>query len=190
MFFNEGATGFVLRCQPLVGGSLEIQDQLAEFFRTKEHLPEGASLQVLLQATPHIEESIALWASKRMPSYQTFAKRRSAFLAEGKKEKMAPLRDYTILLSLTVPELLESVLKKEAFLRTLSALTSTLKLLGMSVEVLDAHSLIHPPQLLQERRQETRQKSLQVFLRGLACETLLSEAALLTRLLLRIKRFF
>ena len=143
LFFNEGATGFVLRCQPLAGGSLEVQDQLAEFFRSKDNLLEGASLQVMLTASPRIGAIIDHWQRHHVSDYAAFKTKRADFLRtpHGAKE-MVTLRDYTLLISMTIPGIAASMADTEEFLRVQASLISTLKHVGLSVDVLDANGLI------------------------------------------------
>ncbi|MDC0345027.1 TraC family protein, partial [Alphaproteobacteria bacterium] len=131
-----GATGFVLECEPLAGGSLEIQDQLAEFFRTKENLPEGSSLQFLLISSPRVGEKIDAWKRTSVSSYSTFKERRAEFMLSKS------LRDYRVLISFSMPGLALSPEKEEGMIRIRTNLRSTLKQLGMYTSVLDAKGLI------------------------------------------------
>jgi conjugal transfer ATP-binding protein TraC len=144
LFFNTGSTGFVLLAHPMAGSSLDVQDQLAEFFREKENLIEGSSLQCLLFASPRIGPFLKRWADHRIEDYQNFGKRRSNFLKDKrlKDELGTPLRDFRLLVSMTVPGVLTKNHERERLLRIRNNLISALKLVGLPASLLNAKGLI------------------------------------------------
>ena len=65
LYHNEHTTGFVLKGRPMVGANLKDQTDLAEFFRKREYLTEGTSLQFLLVANPKCERLLSWWANSK-----------------------------------------------------------------------------------------------------------------------------
>lgn len=144
LFYNHNATGFILRAQPLVGASLEDQGQLAEFFRQKDHLPEGCSLQFLLVGSPRIGPLLDYWAGARVgETYQALAARRREFMAKKAGGVGFPqLLNHYVLISMTFPGCVKDPLGVEAIQNTRSALENALKLIGMPTERLDAKAFL------------------------------------------------
>ena len=48
LFFNRGSIGFVLQGWPLVGATLQAQNEISEFLKEEDNLPGGASFQVIM----------------------------------------------------------------------------------------------------------------------------------------------
>ena len=106
LFYNEGATGFVLSANPIVGAGLEDQQQMAHFFRTAGNLTEGTSMQFLLFASPCIGPYLDYWKDARSeslrndPIFQKLALRRSEFLNAKAYHDLEGflIRDYRLLI--------------------------------------------------------------------------------------------
>lgn len=144
LFYNYNATGFILRGQPLVGASLEDQGQLAEFFRQKDYLPEGCSLQFLLVGSPRIGPLLDYWAGARVgDTYQALAARRREFMAQKAMGLGYPqLLTHHVLVSMTFPECIKDPVRLETIQETRAALENALKLIGMPTERLDAKAFL------------------------------------------------
>ena len=142
LFINKGATGFVLAGSPLAGASLDDQGQLAHFFRNHENLPEGASLQVLLFASPRIGPLLKAWQNPRKKEpFKHLAAKRIDFLSRIMYEPRTPLRDYKLLISYTVP----GIDGNRAEVQHIRAqLQEALKLIGLPT------GIVEPPQLMAE----------------------------------------
>jgi len=150
LFYNPGSTGFVLLANPIVGSSLDDQQQLAEFFRQNAHLTEGASLQFLLFASPCIGQALDCWrdsrleAAKSIPIFQQWAQRRCDLL-KGKAfedEGGNLVRDFRLLVSYSVPGHKLAPAEQQGLLMFRKELRAALEVLGIFSIILDAQGLI------------------------------------------------
>jgi conjugal transfer ATP-binding protein TraC len=145
LFYNQESTGFVLLASPLVGASLSDQHQMAGFFRQESNLPEGASLQFLLFASPSIGPHLDYWQSARQGvTYQKLAERRAHFLGEKAYDDLAGLliRDFKVLISYTLPGHLVTPGDQHQILTVRRELKAVLETLGIQVMNLDANGFI------------------------------------------------
>lgn len=144
LFYNNDSTGFVLRGEPLVGASLQDQGQLAEFFRQKEHLPEGSSLQVLLVASPRIDPILNYWSSyRRKGVYNKLSQnRKELFKNKAAGEDQSPLFTYHLLVSLTFPGWVTDPVGIEQIANTREALQRSLENIGTHTQRLNAKQFI------------------------------------------------
>jgi conjugal transfer ATP-binding protein TraC len=150
LFYNQDATGFVLLANPIVGSSLDDQQQIAEFFRQNAHLYEGVSLQFMLFASPHIGGYLDNWrdsrmeASKANPIFHKLAGKRSDLL-KGKafEDKNSYLvRDFRLLISYTVPGHKLTSIEQDHILMFRRELRAILEGMGVHSTILDATGLI------------------------------------------------
>ena len=146
LFFNKGATGFVLSGDPLVGATLTDQGQMADFFRQEHHLAEGTSLQFLLWASPRIRPFFNYWLHyKEGEVFHKLAKRRVEYLE--KKAFDDPLghlvRDFKVIISYTVPGIKEDVMDVENLMEIRRTLQGALRMIGMPTEIMEASNLIN-----------------------------------------------
>lgn len=145
LFYNEDSTGFLLIGNPIVGAGLEDQQQMNQFFRQEQNLPEGASLQFLLIASPCIGPHLRYWQEARKGDiFQKLALRRREFL-EAKAyhdDHDLLVRDFRILISYTVPGHQTDLLAQQQILNTRKELKSVLKTLGMYCSNGNAEDLI------------------------------------------------
>ena len=145
LFYNEDSTGFLLIGQPIVGASLEDQQQMNQFFRQEQNLPEGASLQFLLIASPCIGQHLTYWQEARLGDiFQKLALRRREFLEKKAYFDVHDLlvRDYRILISYTVPGHQVDLVAQQQILNTRKELKSVLKTMGMHCSNGNAEDLI------------------------------------------------
>ena len=145
LFFNTGSTGFVLQAEPLPGASLHDQSQIAVFFKQQDCLPEGCALQFLLIASPKLQPFMDYWRGHRIPGiYRDLATRRTEFLQDKAREPIGGtvLRDYRVLISYTMPGIIEDSVAKAKIIETRRRLQQTLKLIGLPTQILDAGGLI------------------------------------------------
>ena len=150
LFYNQDATGFVLLANPIVGSSLDDQQQIAEFFRQNAHLYEGASLQFLLFASPHIGGYLDNWrdsrieASKANPIFHKLASNRSELLKAKAFEDVSgfPVRDFRLLISYTLPGHKSSSVEQDHILMFRRELRAILEGMGVHSNILDAEGLI------------------------------------------------
>ena len=146
LFFNKGATGFVLLCDPSPGASLKEQNRIAEFFKHEKNLPDGASLQFLLFASPKIKDFLDHWQLRKEGEvHKDLAKKRVEFLAKkafrGKDGHLA--RDFKLLVSYSVPDVkMEDLTKVEELKEIRQGLIATLNGVGVYAEVMGASELI------------------------------------------------
>jgi conjugal transfer ATP-binding protein TraC len=146
LFFNKGATGFVLCGDPLVGASLKDQGQMADFFRQENNLPEGTSLQFLLWASPRIRPFFNHWLHyKEGDVFRKLAQRRIEFLE--KKAFDDPLghlvRDFKVIISYTIPGIKQDVMDLENLLEIRRSLQGALQMIGMPTAILEARDLMN-----------------------------------------------
>ena len=150
LFYNEGATGFVLSANPIVGAGLEDQQQMAQFFRTPGNLTEGTSMQFLLFASPCIGPHLDYWKDARGeflrndPIFQNLALRRSEFLKDKAYHDHEGflIRDYRLLISYTLPGHITQPFEKDRLLRLRKEMKAVLETLGIQATTLDADGLI------------------------------------------------
>jgi len=145
LFYNKGATGFVLRVHPLVGASLKDQGELAEFFRQNDLLPEGSSLQVLFVASPRVGPLLDYWTHARKEGiYRHLAEnRRDFFIKKALGEVPYGVFDYYLLFSVTFPGIISNnPVSKETLMRARTSLENSLKHMGLFTYRLTAKQLL------------------------------------------------
>ncbi len=143
LFLNRGSTGFVLLATPLAGSSLQLQDKIEGFFKKKNHLPLGCSMQFLLVASPRIKDKLDYWKSYRTNSlFAGVTQKRYEFLTEKAFCPVSPIRDFKLLISYSLPDVIEDPLQKEKLARVRDTLKATLEKMGVFSEVLDDRGLI------------------------------------------------
>lgn len=150
LFYNQDSTGFVLLANPIVGSSLDDQQQIAEFFRQNAHLNEGTSLQFLLFASPCIGEGLDWWrdsrieASRSIPIFRQWAERRNDLLKSKafEDENGHLVRDFRLMISYTVPGHRVSSVEQDTILMFRKELRAVLETLGIYSKTLDADGLI------------------------------------------------
>lgn len=144
LFFNKESTGFVLLAEPLAGASLQDQGHLADFFRQKENLPEGTSMQFLLYASPRIGPILKKWEDARVGIFKELAHNRTAYLREKafKDEAGNILRDYRLIISYTVPGHVLTPVEQTQLLELRKNLMGVLGLIGVPSRVMDAEDLL------------------------------------------------
>lgn len=90
LYFNKASTGFVLGAEPLTGANEETIRILSSIIT--ESLPEHATLQFLLFASPEIEDQLLSWKNQRnqsVPLYKILAGKRVEYLNFGKYSSLA-----------------------------------------------------------------------------------------------------
>lgn len=150
LFYNPGSTGFVLLANPIVGSSLDDQQQLASFFRQNAHLTEGTSLQFLLFASPCVGQPLDYWRDARMeaarevPIFQKWAERRCALLKDRAFEDREGnlVRDFRLLISYAVPGHKTDAVEQGRIMMFRKELRAVLESLGVYSTFLDAQTLI------------------------------------------------
>ncbi|WP_010303293.1 type IV secretion system protein TraC [Candidatus Odyssella thessalonicensis] len=145
LFYNQGATGFVLAAQPIVGASLDDQQGMAQFFCRPSNLPEGASVQFLMFASPCISPHLNYWQSARQGAvFQKLAQRRRDFLEAKAYQDPAGflIRDYRVLISYTVPGHVKDIMARDQLQMVRQDLMAILAKLKVHTDILDAEGLI------------------------------------------------
>ncbi len=143
LFLNRGATGFVLLGTPIAGASLNDQNKIDKFFTQRGNLPEGCSMQFLLVATPRIEKKLNYWKSYRTnPNFQALTQRRYDYLTSKAFDKINPVRDFKVLISYTLPDVMTSPIEKEELVRLRENLQGSLEKIGLYTKPLDDMDLI------------------------------------------------
>lgn len=145
LFYNQDSTGFVLIGNPIVGASLDDQQQMNHFFRQEQNLPEGASLQFLLIASPCIGPHLSYWQQARKGEvFRQLADRRAEFLKSKAYQDNHNLlvRDFRLLISYTVPGHQLDPLAQQQLMATRKELKAVLEMLGVFTENMDAQDLI------------------------------------------------
>lgn len=144
LFFNRETTGFVLRGEPIVGASRTDQEQLSDFFRQAENLPEGSSLQFLLYASPKIDTQMSYWSGHRKEFMQKLTDKRAEFLKEKTFTTSDGLliRDYRVIISFTYPDRMTGHMERHKVMQVRDILKGFLGQIGMFTEDMDAAGLI------------------------------------------------
>lgn len=145
LFFNEDTTGFVLLANPIVGAGLDDQQHMAQFFRQEQNLPEGAALQFLLMASPHIESALNLWQDSRVSDvFRKLAHRRAQFITAKAFQDSDNLlvRDFRLLISYTLPGHCLDVTSQQRILTIRKELLAVLETLGVYAKPCHATDLI------------------------------------------------
>lgn len=135
-YVNKGSTGFVLDCEPLTGANEETIRILAS--ELTESLPEQASMQCLLWASPNIEASLAHWQASRDSAseiHQTLVRRRSEYIRSGQfksllKTSQYLVRDFRVMISCSVPGHLTGM-ERDRLVNFRAGLITSLRSLGM-----------------------------------------------------------
>ncbi len=103
-FHNKGSVGFVLMGNPMNGAELAAEDEVAEFIKNTENLPDGASLQVLMIGSSDISFLLERWRLERQGEvYEALAQSRCNFLASAAKAQ-GNIKNVTILISVAIPD--------------------------------------------------------------------------------------
>ncbi|KJV57493.1 F pilus assembly Type-IV secretion system for plasmid transfer family protein, partial [Orientia chuto str. Dubai] len=124
LFFNRSSIGFVLLAWPLVGATVQAQNEIAEFLKNDENLPAESSLQVLMIGNHHIEHFLNNWQSYRKGNiFVELAKRRAEFLHDRAKNA-GMIKDTVLLISVTIPDLNTDI---DDMIRRKEALQDTFK---------------------------------------------------------------
>ncbi|MEN8237511.1 MAG: type IV secretion system protein TraC, partial [Pseudomonadota bacterium] len=144
LFINRETTGFILQGDPVVGASLADQEQLSDFFRQADNLPEGSSLQFLLYASPKIGALLDYWSSNRQESLQKLTQRRVQFLSEKAfaAEDGFLVRDYRLLISFSYPEKVTDLMERHRIVQIREVLKGYLGQIGLPTKTLDADGLL------------------------------------------------
>ena len=147
LFHNVSSSGFVLEATPIAGASLSDQDKLDKFFTKEGHLPEGCSVQFLLYGSPRIDSRLQYWQRYRLDAntnqrYKDLAKRRYAYLQQKAFDKEHPVRDFKVLISYTMPDLVLSSLETEDLLRTRESLIRSFEKIGLYAKPMTDQRLI------------------------------------------------
>ena len=125
LFTNESSVGYLWIMEPLVGCDPEGHKTLCAFFQ--HVLPQGASFQCTLIASPHIHPILTRWEHARQ-EFKDFAKERAEFFTHNKSH---PLRSFIVSLSLSAPsELYKNLAFKKLFDDTASHILSFFTSLG------------------------------------------------------------
>jgi conjugal transfer ATP-binding protein TraC len=131
LFYNQNATGFVLRGYPLVGASIDHQQQLAAFFRQHQHMPEGSSLQCLLIGSPRVGPMLDYWVGARERHVQDILQKKK----EEAEKKYGPNHKEPVVLTKDDTMYLDLAHKRQEFLAK--------KAVGLGrPQLLDHHILI------------------------------------------------
>lgn len=136
LYFNKSSTGFVLGAEPLTGASEETIRILSSLIT--DNLPEHASLQFLIFASPLLEEPFHNWQQQRKEAsdiHQTLARKRVEHLNQGRfvsltKNNVYLIRNFKVVISCTLPGHLKSI-ELERFLNFREGFITSLKSLGM-----------------------------------------------------------
>ncbi|MDA0344663.1 MAG: TraC family protein [Proteobacteria bacterium] len=143
LFFNRGSTGFVLLATPIARASLNDQNKIDKFFNQKGNLPEGCSMQFLLVASPRIEKQLDYWKSYRTnPDFQALTQRRYDYLKKKAFDKTNPIRDFKVLISYTLPNVIASPVEKDDLVRLRENLQGSFEKIGLYSRALDDKGLI------------------------------------------------
>ena len=158
LFLNRETTGFVLQGEPVVGASLADQEQLSDFFRQADNLPEGSSFQFLLHASPRIGDRLDFWASQRQQGFQKLTRRRAEFLSDkafAAKDGFL-VRDYKLLISFSYPEKVTDLMERHQIVQIREVLKGYLDQIGLCTETLDAEGLMREVGSILNFREEVR----------------------------------
>ncbi|MHB1910419.1 MAG: TraC family protein, partial [Nitrososphaerales archaeon] len=147
LFYNPSSVGFVFETLPLVGADTSIERQLEGLFQ--HTLPQGSNLQVLLIASPRIEEQLQTWQSPRLKQggvFQTLASKRIEFLRtlaiQSSLQSSYRLRTFRVIVSYSQDGADLTPLEKEKLLSLKSQIITSFQGLGMPVRSWDAGDLI------------------------------------------------
>ncbi len=104
LFFNRNSAGFVLEGWPLVGASLQAQNEISEFLKEEDNLPDGASLQVIMCGSSNINSYLQHWVNVRADGiFKTLAEQRAEVLRQ-KALNDGIIKDVILLIALTIPK--------------------------------------------------------------------------------------
>lgn len=105
LFFNRGSVGFMLMANPMPGLELTAQNEIAEFIKNEEDLPNGSSLQILMIGSSDVEFMLSRWEHERLAGmFKKLANQRCNFL-RAKSAVDGVVKDIFLLISLTLPSL-------------------------------------------------------------------------------------
>lgn len=132
LFYNHDSIGFVLETEPLVGASIDIQNQIQNFFNTV--MPTESALQVILYADPMIGEKTRLYQSSRdqaTPILKEMVKRRGQFfesLTYGSEYSPFTIRNFRVIWAFTYARSTRS----SDVMTVREQLQSTLSMIGLN----------------------------------------------------------
>lgn len=144
IYYNETTQGLVFEATPLIGATEQTIHLLTNLIN--HQLPEGASIQFLLYASPKVDSYLTAWAANRAERGERFvqlAQERVRFLAQGARGSLLksgdfPIRTFRLIISLTLPNK-QSVFEVTSLKETIKR---SLKSLNVHVEALLPHQLI------------------------------------------------
>ena len=146
LYFNKNTIGYVFRGEPLPGAGLKSQEKLNEVLRSKNMLPEGSSMQVMMYASPKIEQQLEWYKSVRTedPIFAKLAERRCNYLQKKAEYDNSGhiIRDFTCYISVTFPGRIKSRADLENIRRNKDKLAKAFGDIGMFIENLDPKELI------------------------------------------------
>lgn len=146
LFYNQESVGFVIETAPLVGASIEMQKEVSNLFALA--LPEESSLQVLLWADPHIGDQLKDYQAARKgqsATLQDMARQRAEHLkrfAYDSPFKPYSLRNLRCFFSFAKPRDTSIRSDEELCERLKDQITTTLEMLGLPVQRLQASDLL------------------------------------------------
>ncbi len=150
IYHNRESLGFVISAIPMLGLDEESLANITSFLQDK--LVDGAVLQVLLFASPDIENALNQMQAnrgKRGGIFAELAKKRADFLRKGVRSSLLKsedylIRDFKLYFSLTIPK--ETNI--DVVIKLKDSLLLTLKSINMAHESLNPSGLIRLTQQL------------------------------------------
>ena len=143
LFFNRNSVGFVLEGWPLVGATIQAQNEISEFLKEEDNLPAGASLQILMYGSSQIEHYLMNWASFRQEGiFSKLAEQRCAVL-KNKALNDGIIKDVILLIALTIPKYDAQDFSIADLNRRRDILKATFRSIGLLVEDVDDERLIN-----------------------------------------------
>lgn len=144
LFYNAASTGFVLKGSPLVGVNLADQNQLADFLRQKDYLPEGSALQVLMFASPYLSPVLEWWKSSKIDDFEKFSRSRIEHLESLTfKSPINLIRNFEVYVSFTVPGIIKTTEAQDHLLKVREALQDCFKSIDFYTAPVSAEELIN-----------------------------------------------
>lgn len=166
VFILNGTVGFALELMPQSGADQTMIDVLRGLYAS---WPAGASLQITLFGTPHIQSLLSEYARQRLPDpdheqqsaergrparnenlYAHLARKRYAHYLKGTASSSSIvrgshflLRDFRLVLSVTYPAKHDDIAVREDLMRRREAVQATLKTAGFPSNRWDASDLIN-----------------------------------------------
>jgi len=165
VFIVEEGLGAVFECLPRSGAGLETV-QVLEALYAATFLPAGASIQVMLYASPAVGSYLSLWSEVRSTGdlFRRMAQTRIAMLRgaadrNGNGLGAAPIRDFRLLVSVKLPvsqspadqameTARETFAKVEGLLQSMHLYPRRLSAQGLIGLVFELLNPAHPPESL------------------------------------------